>query len=106
MTQKLSEVLAGIEGGAGNALGACRLLSLWEKVVDERVGKQTEAIKIRNRTLYVSTATPAWAQELSFLKREIVKKFNAEAGKDVIRDIKFKAGGEYGQEKRSIGLRL
>jgi|GEM_PF-1606131 len=96
MAQKLSEVLAGMEGGAGGTLGACRLLSLWGKIVDERVGRQTEAIKIRNRVLYVSTATSAWAQELSYLKAEIIKKFNAEARKEAIRDIKFRAGGGHG----------
>jgi predicted nucleic acid-binding Zn ribbon protein len=93
VAQKLSEILAGIEHGAGNTIGTCRLLSLWKRVVDERVGRQTEAVKIRNRVLYVSTSSPAWAQELSFLRPEMVKKFNAEAGKEAIRDIRFRAGG-------------
>ena len=96
MAQKLAEVLAGIQGRGDNALGICRLLSLWERVVDERVGRQTEAIKIRNRVLYVSTTTSAWAQELSFLKREIISKFNAAAGREAIHDIRFRAGGGHG----------
>ncbi len=96
MAQKLSQILAGIESGMGNTLSTCRLLSLWGKIVDERVRRQTEAVKIRNHVLYVSTSTSAWAQELSFLKREIIKKFNVEAGKEAIRDIRFRAGGEYG----------
>ena len=93
MTQKLSEILEGMESGIGRTIHACGLLSLWERVVDQRVGKQTKAIKIRNQTLYVSARNPAWAQELTFLKSEIVKKFNEEAGKEVIRDIKFRSGG-------------
>lgn len=93
MAQRLSEILDGMEIGMGRTIGACRMLSLWSRVVDERVGKQTEAVKIRNRVLYVSASTSAWAQELSFLKNEFIKKFNAEAGKEAIQDIRFKAGG-------------
>lgn len=93
MTQKLSEILAGMECGAGRALSACKLLALWERVVDKRVGRQTEAVKIRNRVLYVTASSATWAQELSFLREEIINKFNAEAGREVIRDIKFKSGG-------------
>ena len=93
MTERLSEILEGIEAGFGRTVKACRLLSLWDRVVDDRVGRQTEAVKIRNRVLYVRAASPAWAQELSFLKCEIIKKFNSEAGKEAILDIKFKAGG-------------
>ena len=93
MAQKLAEILEGLETGAAGTINTCRLLELWKKVVDERVGRQTEAVKIRTRVLYVSASSPAWAQELSFLKPEMVRKFNAEAGKDAIRDIKFRAGG-------------
>lgn len=93
MTERLSEILEGIEAGFGRTVKVCRLLSVWDRVVDDRVGRQTEAIKIRNGVLYVRAASPAWAQELSFLKCEIIKKFNREAGKEAIRDIKFKAGG-------------
>jgi predicted nucleic acid-binding Zn ribbon protein len=55
------------------------------------VGRHTEAVKIRNRVLYVSTSTSTWAHELSFIKKEIIKKFNARAGEEAIRDIRFKS---------------
>lgn len=88
MTEKLGNIL---EEVSLPLIKNCRILSLWPQVVDERVKKNTEAIKIMNRTLYISTSSPVWAQELSFLKREIIKKFNQEAGEEVISDIKFKA---------------
>jgi predicted nucleic acid-binding Zn ribbon protein len=93
MTEKLADIFEGMEIGAGKAIQICGLLSLWEKVVDERVGRNTEALKIRNRVLYVSAASPAWAQELSFLKKGFIEKFNQQAGRPVIQDIRFKAGG-------------
>ena len=96
MTERLSDILVGIETGPAKAVRVCQLLGLWERVVDERVGRQTEAVKISHRTLYVSTASPAWAQELTFLKQGIIEKFNALAGREEIRDIKFKTGGYHG----------
>jgi len=92
MAHRLAEVLERMEMGVGRSVDICRRLALWKEVVDERVGKNAEAIRIRNRTLYVSTSSPAWAQELSFLKKEIIEQFNKKAGSEVISDIRFKAG--------------
>jgi predicted nucleic acid-binding Zn ribbon protein len=92
MVEKLADILGGIEHGIGGTVKLCGMLSLWEEVVDERVRRNASAIKIRNRTLYVSTSSPAWAQELSYLKKEIIQKFNEKAGKEAIKDIRFKSG--------------
>lgn len=91
MTERLSEILKEIDTGLGRTIQACRLLSLWNEVVDERIGKHTEAVKIRNRVLHINASTPTWANELTFLRMEMVKKFNEKAGEEAIRDIKFSA---------------
>lgn len=93
MAEKLGEIISNLEGEISSTLKNCQLLSLWSLVVDERVGKNTEPVKIKNRTLFVATANPVWAQELSFLKKEIIDKFNQQAGGKVIFDIRFKATG-------------
>ena len=93
MPQRLADLLSKPEAEFAWAVKSCQLLSLWEQIVDERVKKQTTPIKITNRTLFVSASTSTWAQELSFLKKEIIKKFNEKAGEEVIRDVRFKAGG-------------
>ncbi|MFH1826465.1 MAG: DUF721 domain-containing protein [bacterium] len=93
MAKRLAEIFKGLGYGAGQTIKLCEWLSLWSEVVDERVGRHTEAIKISNRTLYVSTTSSAWAQELTFLKKDIVEKFNERAGQEVIYDIRFRAGG-------------
>ncbi|MBU0502489.1 MAG: DUF721 domain-containing protein [bacterium] len=89
MAEKLADVLGGMDFGVGGAIKICGLLALWPDVVDEKVCRNTEAVKINNKVLYVSTTSPAWAQELTFLKIAIIKKFNDLAGKEVIVDIKF-----------------
>jgi predicted nucleic acid-binding Zn ribbon protein len=96
MPERLAKILEGWVDGAGETIKMCGLLPLWRRVVDERVSSRTEPIKIKDRTLYVSTASPAWAQELNFLKKEIIVKFNHLAGQEVINNIKFKSGGYHG----------
>lgn len=93
MTQKLADILGGMNTGLTQSVKICNQLHIWDRVVDERVRKHTEAIKIKFKVLYVSTSSPAWAQELGFLKQKFIEKFNNEAGADIISDIKFKSGG-------------
>ena len=93
MPEKLREIFTRLDNGIISAVRNCQLTALWAEIVDERVSKNTEAVKISRRTLHVSTTSPVWAQELSFLKRAIVKRFNERAGEEVINDIKFKAAG-------------
>lgn len=93
MPQSLAEIIEELGSTSWGAIKNCRLLSLWSKVVDDRVQKNTDPVKIRNKVLYVSTTSSTWAQELSFLKQEIIKKFNQAASEEAIKDIRFVARG-------------
>lgn len=93
MSERLSNILGNIDKDITQVIKNCQLVSLWEEVVDERVKKHTEAVKVKNKTLYVQTSTSTWAQELSFLKRDILKKLNKMAGDDAFSDIRFKSSG-------------
>jgi predicted nucleic acid-binding Zn ribbon protein len=96
VVNKLADILGQMETGVAKSVQLCGFLALWDEVVDERVLKNAKAIKISNRTLYVSTSSSTWAHELTFLKRDIIKKFNERAGKEVIRDIRFSNQGYSG----------
>jgi hypothetical protein len=93
LPEKIQQIFSRLDNGIVHAVRSCQLTALWVEIVDERVRKNTEAIKISSRTLHVSTTSPVWAQELSFLKRAIIARFNDRAGEEVISDIKFKAAG-------------
>lgn len=93
MPQKLKDIFDALNSDLAIAIKNCRRLSLWNRVVDERVQKMTEAVKIRNRILYVSTSSSAWASELTFMKQAFIKKFNLLAGEEAIFDIRFKTAG-------------
>lgn len=65
---------------------------LWRRTVDEQIRKNTEPYKIKNNTLFVLAASPVWAQQLTFLKGEIIAKLKAYPEGAAIEDIKFIAG--------------
>jgi len=96
MPELLGKVFTKMKEQGDAFLESCQVLSLWPEVIDEGIRKNTEAVKIKNQVLYVSTSSSVWAQELTFLKEEIIKKINEKAGREVIKDIRFKAFG-YGQ---------
>lgn len=90
MAQKLSEIIRDQGLDFGLAIETCEHLKLWDGVVAENVRQHAEAVKIVKKTLYVKTSSPAWANELTYLKAAIVDKFNERAGRKVIDDIRFK----------------
>jgi predicted nucleic acid-binding Zn ribbon protein len=91
MIKSLAEIIEQKDIKFCGTIKICNLLSLWERVVDERVRKHTEPVKIKNQILYISTSSPAWAQELNFLKKKMIEKFNSAAKEEVINDIRFSA---------------
>jgi predicted nucleic acid-binding Zn ribbon protein len=90
-TERVGDILGKMQDGVGGAVKLCQLLSLWGTAVDEKIARNSTAKKICHRVLYVSASSPAWAEELSFLKKEIMQKFNSLAGEEVIKDIRFSA---------------
>lgn len=75
--------------GFEDKLSEQRALSQWTEAVGEKIAKETEPISMLNGILKVKVRTPAWRQELTFLKEDIRRKLNKELGKKVVSDIKF-----------------
>jgi len=65
---------------------------LWDEVVSDTIKKHTKPIKIQRKIIYVSVDNSVWANELNYLKEDIIKKINDKSGEKVITDIKFKVG--------------
>lgn len=69
-----------------------RVTDVWHKAVGPQISAQTAPVRFKNNTLFVNVSTPAWMQQLRFLKREIMDKVNAERGKEDIHNIHFSIG--------------
>lgn len=74
-SQVLQRLIAqyGLEG----PLAEHRLREHWAEVVGNQIAGHAQPDKIRFRKLYLSVDSPAWMQELAFLRPTLVEKVNA-----------------------------
>lgn len=93
-TQQLGEILEAMIGRLGikRQLKRAEVVTAWEEIVGERIAGETHAEAVRGHTLFVRAESPVWAQELEFLKPEILKKIRARVGRGVVSDIRFRTG--------------
>ncbi|MDO9516151.1 MAG: DUF721 domain-containing protein [Syntrophales bacterium] len=68
------------------------ILDVWHRAVGPQILAQTAPFKFKNSTLFVNVSTPAWMQQLRFMKQEIMDKVNGEWGKNEIKNIYFSIG--------------
>lgn len=93
-TQKLGDILDSMvtRMGIRRQLKKAGVIDAWCEIVGERISVETKAERVRGSTLFVNVSSPVWAQELEFLKPEILKKIREEVGRGVITDIRFRTG--------------
>lgn len=78
--------------GIKQRLKRAQIVEEWGRIVGGKIAQETRAERVRGSTLFVSTSSPVWAQELEFMKPEILKKIREELGKGVVTDIRFRTG--------------
>ncbi len=64
----------------------------WAKLVGERISAHTKPDAVSYRKLLVYVDSPAWMQQLMFLKEDIIKNINDAAKRQIIKDIRFQIG--------------
>lgn len=87
--------------GLGSLLMEHEIKKNWQRVIGDSLSQKTSPTRLRNKTLYVTVSSSAWMNELSFHKREILKKIGEIIGKDAVTEIIFKPGS--GVPMRSMG---
>ena len=68
-----------------------RLRQIWPTLVGETVANHTRPIRISRKVLHVATSSPAWAQNLAYQRRLILKKLSPHLSAP-INDIRFRPG--------------
>jgi predicted nucleic acid-binding Zn ribbon protein len=91
---RVSSTLAGIlrSRGMQGRLEEYRIFGQWEKTVGGLVASHARPATMRGSKLFLTVDSPAWMQQLSLLKPEIIEKVNRGLGKDVVRDIALTLG--------------
>ena len=65
---------------------------VWDKIVGETVAEQAQPAFVRRGILFVKCSSPAWMQELQFMKEMILEGLNRQLGRGVIKEIRFQIG--------------
>lgn len=89
--------------GLGGRLSEYRVFGQWEKSVGPVIARHAQPQTVRGKKLTLIVDSPAWMQQLSLLKPEIVEKLNRTLGKETIKDIILRIGEVESRERPSEG---
>jgi len=103
--ERLSSTLGSLLKARGMLarLSEYRILGQWEKTVGPVVASHARPRTVRAGRLYLTVDSPAWMQQLSLLKPEIIEKVNQGLGRQAIKDLALDLGeiGPVGKQARS-----
>lgn len=68
-----------------------RAIQLWKEIVGTNVSAHAKPTHIQDKIFFVKVDSSAWCNELSFFKKDIIKKINEKVGTRVIKDVYFKS---------------
>jgi predicted nucleic acid-binding Zn ribbon protein len=66
------------------------IITSWNEIVGGQIAKVTEAERMENGILFVTTKSATWRNELTMRRLEILEKVNAAAGSKVVKEIRFR----------------
>jgi len=69
--------------------GASAIWRVWADAVGAPIARRAEPVRLRGRTLIVAVSSAPWMQELTLLKRSIVKELNARLPRPLVDDLFF-----------------
>jgi predicted nucleic acid-binding Zn ribbon protein len=70
------------------------LVQRWPDLVGPNVGANSRPVRLKNGTLTVAVADPAWATQLRFLEATLVARLQAELGADAVSTIEVRVRPE------------
>jgi len=79
--------------GLDKGIHKAKAITGWAQVVGKEIAEHAQAVRIRNGTIFVVTSSPAWAQEMSLMKKRLIKQINCYLGSDDVKDIRFSPKG-------------
>ncbi|MDF0529394.1 DUF721 family protein [Tsukamurella sp. 8F] len=84
--QRFGTLITGISKARGwdRKVGEGTVLGCWETVVGPEVAEHATATGLRDRTLYVSAESTAWATQLRLMQSQLLAKINAAVGQGVV----------------------
>ncbi len=99
----LEQVIADL--GLAKRLHEQRAVVDWADIVGEKVARHSRAVRVDRGRLFVEVDSSVWAQELTLMKRSILREIGKRAGDGVIDNVHFVLGGAatHGASGRDTG---
>ena len=103
--EPIGKILADVirDLGLGKKLSEQRAVIEWPDIVGRRVAEHARALRVDSGMLFVEVDSPVWSQELTLMKRNILREINARIGREAIDNVHFVLGGArpYGASGRN-----
>lgn len=74
----------------GKKIKRYNIFNHWPEIVGSEISKKTKPEKLYKGLLYISVANSTWANELSFMSEQLIKKINTYIGEQLVKGIRFK----------------
>ncbi len=69
-----------------------RVLAAWHEAAGAKLAAHARAERLVGNTLYVRVATAAWANELGYLKQQLLEKLCEALGGQGVKELRFTVG--------------
>lgn len=68
------------------------ILNRWEDAVGDQIARRARPLHVVNHRLTIAVDSPAWAQQLSLLKKDLLTRIHTLLGNESIKDLYFTSG--------------
>ena len=68
------------------------ICTIWSRTAGKSVAENAQPFALKGKILLVNVTSSSWIQQLQFFKNDILTKINISAGKELVKEIKFKIG--------------
>ena len=76
--------------GIGPKMKQFEMLERWPSIVGKQIALIATAERIHDGKLFVCVSRPTWRNELTFLKKELIRKINSTMNQEIVKDIIFR----------------
>jgi hypothetical protein len=69
-------------------LESAAIVASWSEIVGQDVAAKCRPTSLKAGVLRVRTESPAWASEFRYLAAEVIRRINAQFGREVVKEVK------------------
>jgi predicted nucleic acid-binding Zn ribbon protein len=93
--QPIGRILADVvrDLGLAKKMSEQRAVVEWPEIVGGKVAEHSRAIRVDRGRLLVEVDSSVWSQELTLMKRSILRRINDRIGRQAIDNVHFVLGG-------------